>query len=269
MELYSEDLPISLSHEPERASGFFIPDLGRSYLGNEWYGSGGENAESQPSSLWPEAISPLPPDAYSCASPFLIPSLLELKLCTIAREAYAQASPFPHAYIDKPLHSEVADSIERALEELDMEPLSSQGEAMAGARGINYSARALEGFLGWLASDGAAQFHFWLVGLQYHGICHPQILVRSVPPGELPFEECHGATARLVVFYFLTRVWHPELGGGLYFGNSRTCGPTVSVHPDFNGMFLYYPGGVFLGVNPFIGMHKAERFRVITVSYHR
>jgi hypothetical protein len=230
---------------PERASGFFIPDLVDNVFGEGW---------RQPS-------APVP----SGAARWNHPSLLEPSIVEQIRAAFADSGPVRHVCLNEALQPQNAGAIHAALERAHFVPHHHSPYPLSIAWLKDQEPSALTDFVRWLRTDEAAAWHGWLVGWQ-GPLLSRQTQVSRMGVGEQFPVHVDTDEQGLAVVYNFTRDWEEQLGGVLHFPQPNGTRDRIRVPPLFNSVFIFHSRNAPHGVSQ-VKREAGARYRYTVTSF--
>ncbi|HEX8820789.1 MAG TPA: 2OG-Fe(II) oxygenase [Archangium sp.] len=230
--------------KPERVSGFFIPDLVENVFGEDWRGPPAVNVE---------------------AARWIHPTLLDPAIATGVRAAFGEGGRVPHVCLSDALAPPVAESVHEALTRARFVPHHHAPYPLSIARQGEQEPSALTGFVQWLGTDAAADYHAWLVGWRQKLVAK-QVQVSRMGVGERFPVHVDTEDEGLAVVYNFTRPWEERFGGVLHFPHPSGKGDELRIPPLFNSVFIFRSRGAPHGVSQVLP-EAGARFRYTVTSF--
>jgi hypothetical protein len=213
---------------PERTSGFFIPDLVENVFGEHWRG---------------------PPSTHAEAARWIHPTLLDPAMVSGVRQAFVEGGRVPHVCLSDVLQPAVAESVHTALGRARFVPHHHAPYPLSIARYEEQEPSALKGFVEWLGTESAADYHAWLVGWQQK-LSPRQVQVSRMGVGERFPVHVDTDEEGLAVVYNFTRPWEERFGGVLFFPHPSGTWDELRVPPLFNSVLIFRSREAPHGVSP-------------------
>lgn len=229
---------------PERASGFFIPDLVDNVFGEGWRGTSPVLAE---------------------AARWMHPQLVDAAVVSGVREAFAGNGRVPAVCLSDALHPARAEAVHEALGRARFVPHHHAPYPLSIARREEQEPSALTDFVGWLGTEAAAAYHAWLVGVP-HRLLPKQVQVSRMGVGERFPEHVDTEDEGLAVVYNFTRPWEERFGGVLVFPHPSGTWDELRIPPLFNSVFIFRSRGAPHAVTP-VAPEAAGHWRYTVTSF--
>lgn len=222
---------------PERSSGFFIPDLADSVFGEGWRA---------------------PSEALAEAARWMHPQLVNPAGAPGVREAFAEGGRVPHVCLAEALQPAQAEAVHEALGRARFVRHHHAPYPLSIARPEEQEPSALTGFVQWLGTQAAADYHAWLVGSPQR-LFPRQVQVSRMGVGERFPTHVDTEDEGLAVVYNFTRPWEQRFGGVLVFPHPSGTWDELRIAPLFNSVFIFRSRGAphaVTEVTPEAGAHS-------------